>query len=394
LSDAEIALPFALFVLFMAMFVNVGQYSLPSFLRIPPSVGLFCIGVGVSLLYKDEQDTSMAALAEASTVTPFEKSVVFWRTINPHTILFLLLPPLLYESASKVEYHVFEKVLGASLLLAVPGVVLSFILTGVFCRYFLSVGMNAVWTWTGSFLLGTILSATDPVAVVAILESLQAPEVLSTLIEGESLLNDGTAFVLFLIFQEAMSTNSSDLNPGGNLLFFAQLGLGGVLWGLFAASLSYVVLNMKLFFKGNSYDKISFMTCAVFTTFYMAENVLHVSGVLAVVSFGVFMASGGAFVLGRNGRKDQRLIWGAVSWAADAFIFVLAGMISESELNSDDFRETLKEQRSSFLSEFGKMCVLYIVLHFIRALVIFSFFPLFRMVGTPLNVKEGMDYSN
>ena len=89
-------------------------------------------------------------------------------------------------------------------------------------------------------LLGSILSATDPVAVVAVLKTLGAPKKLASLIEGESLLNDGSAFVLFLIFKDMAAGETQTF--GDIVLTFSQLSLGGPLFGLMCAWIAYFIL--------------------------------------------------------------------------------------------------------------------------------------------------------
>ena len=90
-----------------------------------------------------------------------------------------------------IARHVFAKIAYPSLLLAGPGVIFSTVVIGAISKFLYAHADG--WGWAPAFLLGSILSATDPVAVVAVLHTLGAPDKLSHLIEGESLLNDGSA---------------------------------------------------------------------------------------------------------------------------------------------------------------------------------------------------------
>lgn len=99
-----------------------------------------------------------------------------------------------------------------------------------------------------SLLLGSILSATDPVAVVAVLKTLGAPKKLASLIEGESLLNDGSAFVLFLIFKDMAAGHEQSF--GSIVLTFSQLSLGGPLFGIVCAWVAYFILYFVCTFRG------------------------------------------------------------------------------------------------------------------------------------------------
>ena len=117
--------------------------------------------------------------------------------IDPHMILLVFLPALVYESSASAHWHTFKRVLCPVMLLAFPGVILSAFLSALSILYVLD--YTDVFSWADALVLGSILSATDPVAVVALLKHVGAPQSLSTLIEGESLLNDGTAMVMFSV---------------------------------------------------------------------------------------------------------------------------------------------------------------------------------------------------
>jgi NhaP-type Na+/H+ or K+/H+ antiporter len=97
-----------------------------------------------------------------SSKTPFAKGTFLLTGIDPHTILLILLPPLLFEASSKVDWHTFKRVSGQSIILAFPGVILAIGLTAAYVFYTFDYG----WNWYTALTLGAILSATDPVAVV------------------------------------------------------------------------------------------------------------------------------------------------------------------------------------------------------------------------------------
>ena len=104
--------------------------------------------------------------------------------MDPHLLLHLVLPPLLFESAFAIDWHIFAKIASNALVLAVPGLMLATGITGA-----LYYGMYQ-WPWEACMLAGGILSATDPVAVVALLRAMGVKKSLATLIEAESLMND------------------------------------------------------------------------------------------------------------------------------------------------------------------------------------------------------------
>lgn len=115
--------------------------------------------------------------------------------INPHMILFIFIPVLIFESGFNCDWYVFKRAIVNIIVLAAPGVLVGAFILG-FC-FKVILGYEEDLSWNGAFTMGAILCATDPVAVVALLKELGASVTFNTLIEGESLLNDGTAMVFF-----------------------------------------------------------------------------------------------------------------------------------------------------------------------------------------------------
>lgn len=138
--------------------------------------------------------------------------------------------------------------------------------------------------WWGALVLGSILAATDPVAVVALLKELGAPLHVSTLIEMESLFNDGTAMVFFNIYSEFLKGGT--LTIGESIISFLRLSLGGLGLGVLFGVGVVVLLN---FLKKGSTLFLHILLLTSFTCFYVAENIVYVSGLLAIVGCGLVM---------------------------------------------------------------------------------------------------------
>ncbi|MCK4747452.1 MAG: cation:proton antiporter, partial [Bacteroidales bacterium] len=150
--------------------------------------------------------------------------------IDPHLILYVFLPTLIFEAAFAMDVHTFKKSFTNAFMLAVPGIIIALVLTGAIVMGMKASGMGfAAWGWTMALLFGAVVSATDPVAVVALLKELGASKKLGTLIEGESLLNDGTAIVIFMVLLAAITGQGSDASP---VLEFIRVVLGGVFVGV------------------------------------------------------------------------------------------------------------------------------------------------------------------
>ena len=119
--------------------------------------------------------------------------------MDAHLLLFIFLPPLIFESAYNVNGTHFSKVVFAAVVYAVPGLIICSSITAL-----VLMGLYPEWSILQAALLGSLLSATDPVAVVALLKKVGTGSLLDTLIEAESLLNDGTAMVAFTVLFEAV----------------------------------------------------------------------------------------------------------------------------------------------------------------------------------------------
>jgi len=116
--------------------------------------------------------------------------------INPHLIYYIFLPLLIFDSSFNGHFHVIKQQLLSAILMAGPGVLISIPIIAICGIYIFPYN----WSWLVGLMFGSILSATDPIAVVAILHDSGASKSLASLIDSESLLNDGSAFVIFLIF--------------------------------------------------------------------------------------------------------------------------------------------------------------------------------------------------
>lgn len=206
-------------------------------------------------------------------------SITMWSEIDPHLLLFAFVPALLFGDAMALDTHIFFKCLTQCLLLAGPGVLFGTFVTGACAKYILPYG----WGWELSLIFGSILSATDPVAVVALLKSLGASPTLTMQITGESLLNDGTAIVVFNLFfnmyHDATKTEYETYTATEIIIYFFRLALGGVAVGI-AFGLVTVWFIQRASHKTKPEDsttQLLLTLCCAYLSFYVGEEICEVS---------------------------------------------------------------------------------------------------------------------
>ncbi len=234
--------------------------------------------------------------------------------LTPHLILVLFLPPLLFEATLHIEAGALRKRLLPIALLAVPGVLLTAGIVGGLVHWLIG------FDWPTALLFGAIVAATDPIAVLAIFKRLGAPHDLELLVEGESLFNDGTAVVLSRIFLAAILAGRFD--PVRGILDFVVVVGGGLLVGIIAgAAVSRLTATID-----DHLIEITLTTILIYGTFVAAE-VLHVSGVIAVVTAGLVLANVGVqHATSPTTRLALLNFWEYVAFLINSAIFLLIGL--------------------------------------------------------------------
>ncbi len=239
-------------------------------------------------------------------------------SISPDLILYVFLPTLIFEASFNMDARQLRHNLGPILTLAVPGLVLSTVLIGLI-----------VWAVTPiplavTLLLGAILSATDPVAVVALFRQIGAPERLTTLVEGESLFNDATSIVVArLLIGVVLAGSFSGETLTQGLIDFVVLFVGGLLLGLLLGLVVALILGLV---ESDPAIEISLTTALAYCSFLLAEEVFHLSGVMATVGAGLVMGGWGRVKISPTVRIYLEHFWEQMAFIANALIFLLVGL--------------------------------------------------------------------
>jgi len=233
--------------------------------------------------------------------------------LTPELILALFVPPLVFEAAFHLKLTELRQNLATILVLAVPGV----ILTTITVAGMLTVGTSL--SLPVALVFGALIAATDPVAVVALFRLLGVPKRLSVLVEGESLLNDGTALVLFNLMLAVALTGK--FNLFSSLVEFVQVAAGGIVVGLVLGwAISRLIARIDDYLI-----EITLTTVLAYGTYLVAEQ-LHFSGVLAVVAAGLITGSLGPQGMSPTTRIVLYNFWEYITFLVNSLVFLLIGL--------------------------------------------------------------------
>lgn len=228
-------------------------------------------------------------------------------------ILHVFLPLLLFEAALPVDLRLLRDSLGAIAVLAIPGVLVSAAVIGLLLWRLTGLSL------AGAALFGAMVSATDPVAVLATFRRTQLPEKLAMVVEGESVLNDGTALVLFTLLLPAAQGGA--FRPATLALQFAGVLAGGVLVG---ATMGWLGARCTALLEDHL-AQLAASALVAYGSFLLAER-LQVSGVIATVTAGLVFAADGADRLQPAARELLHDVWAFAAFLANSLLFLLIGL--------------------------------------------------------------------
>jgi CPA1 family monovalent cation:H+ antiporter len=231
--------------------------------------------------------------------------------VGADVILLAFVPGLVFEAALTLDLPELRRRLVTVSLLATVGVALTVLLIGTLTH--LALGFS----WAAGMLLGAILAATDPIAVVTLLRQLKAPAGLAAILEGESLFNDGTGVAVFSAVLATIVAGQPSF--GGAVVRFVEIAAGGAVIGVVVGFLGVALMRAA---EDAPLEILATLVIAYGS--YLAADIIHASGIVAVVAAGVVIARYGS----RTGKLHGTQLlgfWNLLAFVLNAVLFILVG---------------------------------------------------------------------
>lgn len=282
---------------------------------------LLTIAAGVAILSRRIRFPYTVALVLAGLVLAFFPNFLEL-DVSSDLILAVLVPPLLFEATLHIKWRALRRDLPLIVAMATLGTLISTLIVGGIVSPVLDVPI------IGALAFGALISATDPVAVIAFFRSLGVSKRLSILMEGESLFNDGVAIVLFNLALAAAATmaingtNAVAFSLTDAIIEFLRVSVGGIATGLI---LGYIVSYVILKNVDDHLIETATTVALAFGAYVLAEH-FHVSGILAVVAAGLMVGNIGTDNTSPTTQLTLENFWEFMAFVSNSLVFLLIGL--------------------------------------------------------------------
>lgn len=241
--------------------------------------------------------------------------------LTQELLMNVFLPVLLFEAAIHFPFNELKQFAPTIATLAAPGVILTALATALVLFIEISTfRINVEMTFMHYLLFGSIIAATDPIAVIALFKQLGVKRKLAIVLEGESLFNDGTAIVMYTLVLTALTSGVFSLKEG-IVLFITE-----AIFGMFLGALCGAFANFIMPFAKDPLISVAITTVAAYGSYMVADS-LHASGVLATATAGLFLGD-----MGRRGgvlpahQMAVITFWRYLSFFISSIVFILIGL--------------------------------------------------------------------
>lgn len=308
------------------------EYTLSMFTLLLASVGTYYISRKIKLPYTVLLMLVGSLLVPLSYVGPFSFLREF--TLTPELLFYIFLPILIFESAYNMRIRELQHNIWAVSFFSIGSLLISAAFVGLVLWYLLS--------WFGLeipmivvFLFGALISATDPVAVLALFKEYGVPRRLSFLFEGESLFNDGTSLALFLVVLGVATTGfhgAATILSG--VVSFSVMVVGGVAFGIFMGFLFAKILEKV---EEDEHAEVTITMLVAHLTFILSEaiahslsiggHVVHLSSIIATVMASMVIGNYGRSKISPRVESFLERYWGYFAFLANSLVFISMGLL-------------------------------------------------------------------
>lgn len=302
---------------------------------------LLAIGSAVALIVKRITLPYTVALVLVGLALAFLPGGLIEFDINADLILFILVPPLLFEATLHLPWRKLKADLVPVLFFAIGGTML-----GTFATAFAITQIVDI-PWLAAVAFGALISATDPVAVIAFFKSLGVDKRLGVLVEGESLFNDAVAIVAFTLAVNAAEPGNS-FSLSGAVVDFLVKGFGGLALGI---AIGWVVAELVLANVDDPLIETTTTLAAAYGAFVVAEDFgrifgfdshFHLSGILAVVAAGLVIGERGLKNTSPSTRVSLNHFWEMLVYLVNSLVFLFIGIkIADIDIGDLEFNRVV-----------------------------------------------------
>ena len=334
------------FLILLALTLTVVLYEIKKKIGIPVAPMLLLCGIVAGVI---------------SETPDLDHWFDIWSNIDYEIVELVFLPGLIFETALTLDWYLFKRYVYLIGLLTTACVLLTWVLTSFM------VSSLYDWDMKHAFILGTVLTATDHVAVVAELRELHAERRFALILQGETLLNEALVFVLL---QDALNEHSET----ESVQLFFRLFFGGIGLGLLTSLIVHQLMKRVI---NDAIQETTLLLVSCYILFYINEK-LHCSGATSVAVFGIYMSAYGKTSISASVEHEVHLIWQFFTQTIEATAFFVSGVIVGLILRKQEI----------YSSDVWKFVCLLLYTVVVRAVVILVLFPIMHKIKRTYRWRE------
>jgi NhaP-type Na+/H+ or K+/H+ antiporter len=338
-----------LFVIFSILF-GIASLEIKKLAHVPVPCSLLIIGILLRIISSYTNFFNLNSLGNVIDGT------------SPDVVMYVIVPSIIFQGAFSTEWSKFKKELGQIFIMSSPVVILSSFLLSVIIKYVLDYNLN----WSQSIQLGIVLCATDHATTRDIMKNIHMDTNFNSLLDGETILNQNTVITLFFILIGSDSAVDQYLLSIG--IFLKKSGVG-FMTGI---GFSYVMGKVLRRIVNDELQEINLSLVTTFLLFWVSQFLLDSSGVMSVVTYGLYMSAYGKILISPAIQKNLKHLWIMISSSCEGLIFFMGGMILGKYFISN---------QSISYADIYKLLFIYISQLTIRLIVIVLHSPFLYKLG-------------